>query len=206
MAETFLAEPEGSYSAELFTYDVSYSKNFKGLVTVTKFGDTFQVKIKYKNGPKGRHMQGLYAESFCTPFERLGPMLIPFDGDLTSLELGGEGYPTGPNFNYENEVSYSLMLANSNLHDRDLDLDGRSIVVHAGNTPAACGVLSRVEFSPEDDEPEVEINPHPRPHHPRTPEVQEQPPTVSESPRGGFFSRLWHRIGRWWRRVWGKDP
>jgi hypothetical protein len=203
VAETFLLEPEGSYSATLLPYDSSFTSSFKGLVTVTKMGDSFQVIIKYKNGPKGRHLQGLYAESFCSPLDRLGPMLIAFDGDLSSPEAGSEGFPSGPNFNYEKETSYSLMLANSNLHGKDLNLEGRSIIIYSGDKPAACGVLAKMDFISEDDEPEVEIIPEIHPHQPVTHEPQVISPVTPERRTGGFFGRLWHRMGRWWRRVWG---
>ncbi len=71
-----------------------------------------------------------------------GAALIPLDRDLSSQSAGGF-FPEGANYNYDESVSYSLMLSDLKLPDsdesdifvklgadEDLNLEGRTVLVH----------------------------------------------------------------------------
>jgi hypothetical protein len=71
-----------------------------------------------------------------------GGALIPLDRDLSSQAAGGF-FPEGANYNYDESVSYSLMLSDLKLPDsddsdifvklgadEDLNLEGKTVLVH----------------------------------------------------------------------------
>lgn len=136
-------EEEGIFSATMYSVNQKLSTNLSGVVTLSKYGDYLDVRIKLKNGPGGIHMQGLYTGEAC-PYEdsngdgfidikeaekNIQRMLIPFDGDISGQSIGSDYFPSD-NYAYERSTSYGLMLSDLKPKDRNLKLEGRVIVIH----------------------------------------------------------------------------
>ena len=136
-------EPEGIYSAIILPINSSLSLNVEGAVTVIKYGDDINVRVKLKNAPDGIHMQGLYTGDSC-PIEDLngdalidikeaqkeiGRMLIPLDGDLGGRDIGSDYYPSS-DYSYERSTSYSLLISDLKLKEGNLELEGKVVVIH----------------------------------------------------------------------------
>ena len=221
--ENYPLEPEGIFSATLYSVNKNILKNIKGAATVTKYGDYFDVRVKLKDGPHVRHTQGLYAGITCPNEDTnqdgyidlneatkdIGHMVIPFDGDLSGQVAGNDYYPNN-SYNYERTTSYALMLSDLPKKDRNLQLEGKGIVIHGAaetnlvsdpsSIPIACGILKYELYEPE-PEPEtspIRIRPKPEPDYP---EVEIPGPEV-ERPRG-FWRRFGNRLERWWDRLGG---
>ena len=226
-------EPEGIYSAKIYPVNQKIGINLNGNVTISKYGDLLSVRIKLKNAPKGTHMQGLYTGDAC-PYEDLNSdgyvdikeaeknikrMLIPFDGDISGQIIGNEYYPSN-NYAYERSTSYGLMLSDLEKKDRNLELEGRIIVIHGvdeshslpdtvstyeehsrqKSIPIACGILSYLTVEPEEgpDTGPVIIRPRPGPDRPYEPE-----PIPEVKPPRTYWERMRDRLERWWRRLGG---
>src|SRR5690606_28577234 len=75
--------------------------------------------------------------------ESIGEALIPFDGDLSSISLGQDGFPFG-NFNYEQSTSFSLMVSDVELNRGRFALERRVVTIWGqspvGEIPLACGI------------------------------------------------------------------
>lgn len=136
-------EEEGIFSTNLIAINEKYSKNLKSVVTISKFGDDFNVRIKFRNGPSGIHMQGLYSGQSC-PFvdsngdgvidvseseNYIGKMVIPFDGDISGQDPGSDYYPSSQRYNYDRSTSFSLVTFDLSPDDRNLRLEGRVVVI-----------------------------------------------------------------------------
>lgn len=211
--EQLTFDPEGIYSAILIPVNQKDHSNFKSRVTISKWGDNFNVKIKFNNGPSGKHHQGLYSDEVCPKNgieNTMGELLIPFDGELSTRLLGEDDFPNGEHYLYERSTSYSLMISDLQQRMGDLQLSGKAVAIHAdieGNTGKkfliACGILRQVYYEPQDDTPEgprILI----RPRSPTSPQVRPCPNPEVERSRT-IWQRVRNRLGRWWYRLWRND-
>ena len=240
VAQPLPLEPEGIFSATLYSVNKKVSDKLNGQVTISKYGDFLNVRIKIKDAPTGTHLQGLYTGEAC-PYEDVNAdgyvdikeaekfirrMLIPFDGDIGSLALGNEFYPTD-DYKYERTASYGLMLSDLQPDERNISLEGKVVVIHgvaetellpstlatAGvdtpqkTIPIACGVLSHVTYDPGEDVeelPEPDVTPITvSPGDDTDPSAEPWPD--EDRPRTGRWGRFRDRLERWWRRIVGKD-
>ena len=129
------------------------SSGVTGVVTVRLKGDDLGVSVNAK-GLKGRveHAQHLHQNGSCASF---GPPIISLDddianapGDATNADEGDDSFPVatpGGTLNYRENTSKSAL---ASALGGDLDLEDRTVVVHAAGTPigppAACGELNLV--------------------------------------------------------------
>lgn len=226
-------EPEGIYSATIYPINTKLAANLKGVVTISKYGDYLDVRIKVKNGPSGTHMQGLYAGEAC-PYEdsngdgyidiieagkNINRMLIPFDGDISAQTLGNDYFPSN-NYAYERSTSYALMLSDLKPKDRSFHLEGRAIVIHG--VPESHSLPDSVSTSGEHSrqksipiacgvlshvayEPEEEAETTPIRVRPRPhPDRPYEPGPVPEPHRPRtYWERMRDRLERWWNRLGG---
>jgi hypothetical protein len=146
----------------------------------------------------------------------MGQILVPFDDDLSSQSRGNTFYPSG-SYRYARSTSYGLML--SDLHqpddvindniikllETDLPLEARAVSIYGkspkGDIPIACGILTRVNETPsqnEEDWRESEAMPRPRPI-PRP----EPPPVPTPEPEPDSQS-WWDSIRRRWNEWWNR--
>ncbi|HXH74714.1 MAG TPA: hypothetical protein VNJ08_07095 [Bacteriovoracaceae bacterium] len=219
-------QPEGIYIANLYSVNDELSSDVNSRVTISKYGDDFKVRVKFRNGPAGIHMQGLYSGHSCPrddsnddglidmaeAAKNIGTEIIPFDGDLSGRIIGNDFYPTTEDYDYERSASYSLMLSDLDTKHKNLELDGKVIVISAAveqdkNIPIACGILRFSSKDPvEEDEPEVtpiRVRPEPRPETEDDIVILPEPePEVERRP--SVWSRVRDRLGRWWRRLRGR--
>ena len=211
-------EPEGIYTAILNPVNDSSGK--KQTVIITKYGDEFKVKIKFRSGPPGIHRQGLYTGTTCPNTDAngddyvdllesesiVGRLLIPFDGDLSAADLGSDNYPISPSYDYENSTSYFLLQSGLPRAERNLQLQGRIVIIQGMKEgellPIACGILTQSVIIPQEEEPEQpRMRPRPRPQHP----PQIEPPKPPEPPRRrSLWERIRDRVGGWWSRIRGR--
>ena len=210
-------EPEGIYTATL--NPINYRSGKKHSVVITKYGDEFKVKVKFRSGPEGIHRQGLYSGTVCPNSDTngdgyidmaesetlIGRLLIPFDGDLSSTSLGNGNFPRSEAYDYENSTSFYLMQSDLPRGDRNLQLQGKIVVIQGMKEgellPIACGILTQSVITPHEEEPEQpRVRPMPRPHHP----PQVEPPKPPEPPRRRtLWERIRDRVGGWWSRIRG---
>jgi hypothetical protein len=226
-------EPEGIFSAKLFTVNQKIGTNLNGNVTISKYGDNLSVRIKLKNGPKGMHMQGLYTGDAC-PYEDLNGdgyidikeseknikrMLIPFDGDISGRAIGNEYYPSN-NYAYERSTSYGLMISDLKKKDQNLQLQGRIIVIHGvDESHTLPGTVStNREHSCQKSIPiacgilsYVTVEPEEVPDTgpviirptPRPDRPYDPEPIPEVHPPRTYWERMRDRLERWWRRLGG---
>lgn len=212
---------DGIYAAVLYPVNLMLSPNLQGGVKVSKFGDDFKVRIKLKDATPGIHEQYLYSGSECPSAAHdkngdgiidatesqavMGSEILPFDGDLSSVE-GGEGVFPEDSYEYIQSASFSLMLTDleHSHHKRILELENRIVmIIQAGAHPLACGVLAKIS-----DVPEIERPPSPPPsdsdrYPPRPPErppKPEPPPRVEPEPPAPPQESWWDQIRSQWRR------
>ena len=136
-------EEEGIFSSNLIAINEKYSKDLNSIVTISKYGDDFNVRIKFRKGPSGIHMQGLYSGESC-PFvdlngddvidineaqSNIGEMVIPFDGDISGQVLGSDYFPQNSSYDYDRSASFSLMTSDLGPEDRNIKLEGRVVVI-----------------------------------------------------------------------------
>lgn len=136
-------EAEGIYSATIYPLNGNLAANMTGAVTITKYGDDFNVRVKMRKAPSGMHMQALYSGTLCPDTDsnndayidiqesqaRIGKVLVPFDGELRSHDEGSDYYPTN-SYAYERSTSFSVMMSDSNLKKEKLTLEGKVVVIH----------------------------------------------------------------------------
>lgn len=148
----------------------------------------------------------------------IGHIILPFDGDISAQDLGSSDFPNG-NYQYERSTSYSLMLSDLHspdpipndflikLNERDLILDKKAVSIFGnspiGEIPIACGILSRVSNTPQDDHWEEgnppPRNPSPGRRRPRPRPIPEEPgPDVDTEDE--YSETWWDRIRQRWRR------
>lgn len=159
---------EGTYWARLGPVNTSFSKDVQGEAKIQLYGDEFLAKISLKNAPAGVHKQYLHTGGICPEIDSdinhdgfidaeeakktLGDVVIPFDGDLSSINLGAESFPTG-NYKYEQSTSFSLMISDLDFKQGQFALERRVVsvwgVTAVGEIPIACGILTRISDSPE---------------------------------------------------------
>ena len=210
-------EPEGIYSATLTP--INYQSGKKQTVIITKYGDEFRVKVKFRSGPEGMHRQGLYSGTVCphpdtngdgyidmAESETLtGQLIIPFDGDLSASDLGNGNFPHSTAYDYENSTSYYLMQTGLPHGHRNLQIQGKIVLIQGMKEgellPIACGILSQSVITPNEEPEPPRVRPRPtRPYRP--PEVEPKPP---EPPRRRtLWERIRDRVGGWWSRVRGE--
>lgn len=225
--ENLPLEPEGIFSATIHPVNQNLSKKLKGAITITKYGDYFNVRIKLQNAPTSVHMQGLYAGDTCPNEDSNGDgyvdaneakkniqhMLIPFDDDLSGWEAGNNIFPVN-SYTYERSTSFALMRSDLNKKDRNLQLEGKVVVIHGVSVtdslpdplsvPIGCGILTHASYEPDEPNEEPETSPvrvRPRDEPDYEPEVEYPEPEV-ERPRG-FWGRWGDRLERWWNRLGG---
>lgn len=124
-----------------------------GEVTVRLKGDDLGVSVNAK-GLKAsvEHAQHFHQNESCASF---GPVVISLDddianapGDATNADEGDDSFPVatpGGTVNYRERASKSALVS---AFGGDLNLEDRTVVVHAAGTPigppAACGELNPV--------------------------------------------------------------
>lgn len=221
---------DGTYSTFLLPTDNNVSPRVSGIVKVSKYGDDFRVEVRLKDAPAGVHRQYLQTGSSC---KNPGEKIVPFDDDLSGQLRGHNYFPSG-NYHYKRSASYFLMLSDLHLPDDnygdgmaklpswELPLEQKAVVIYTkgstGDVPMACGLLTRVSTSENDqtwNEParttptrttptRVEPRPRPRPHPTPTP-----PPIPDVGPdnnnnnnnNNSWWQRMWDRLRRWRDRV-----
>lgn len=164
---------EGTYWARLGPINTKVTKNIQGEVKVQVYGDEFRVKSNLKNAGPEVHKQYLHSGDICPEInadvnhdgyidgeeskKTTGEILVPFDGDLSAISLGGDSFPVG-NFNYEQTTSFSLMISDVEFNRGRFALERRVVTVWGqspvGEIPLACGILTRVS-----DEADMSGNP-----------------------------------------------
>lgn len=229
--------PDGIYSAVLVPVNSKLSTNISGDVTLQKFSDDFRVSVRLKNAPPGRYRQQLHTGSACPKsghdidgdgyidgYEsrvRTGPIILPFDGDLSSQSAGAT-YVLQGSYSYTRSTSYYLMLSDLHLPDdivndavvkltlKDLFFERRAVTVYAVSTgrelPVACGLLTRISNRQEPDNDNRWEDPERPRRTPRSPgrrrpvpepRPEPQPEIDVEEPRNGSW---WDRVRQRWRR------
>ena len=129
------------------------SSGVTGEVTVRLKGDDLGVSVNAK-GLKAsvEHAQHFHQNESCVSF---GPVVISLDddianapGDATNADEGDDSFPVatpGGTVNYRERTSKSALVS---AFGGDLNLEDRTVVVHAAGTPigppAACGELNPV--------------------------------------------------------------
>ena len=206
-------EEEGIFAATLYPVNQRISPNLKSVATISKFGDDFRVKIKFRNGSSSVHVQGLYSGYTC-PYDdtdgngsismaeaqkHVGKILIPFDGDLSGRSLGSGTYPSSSGYVYERSASYGLMISDLPPEDQNLHLQDKVILISDNDKPVACGTLSSVLVEPEDIPDPIRVRPRPHP----APTYQPMPQPEYHPPHRTSWRRFRDRLGRWWRRIRG---
>lgn len=225
---------EGSFSATLQPVNLKVTTDIQGKVMITRYGDDFKVNIRVAYAPKGIHAQHLYTGSACPTYaddidfdgyisaseaqRAMGPILIPFDSDLSAQALGAN-YPSGTKYNYSESTSYALMLSDLQRPDEilndnivklagpDLILEGRVVAIlgtpQVKDLPIACGILAYEGEVPSEEW--VPLPEEPRPRRPRVirPRPPEPVPEVEESqpPRQSWWAHLRRRVGGWGARI-----
>ena len=208
---------DGVYAAVLYPVNPSLTKDLQGGIKIHKFGDDFKVKVKLKDAPKGTQEQYLYSGSLCpTSYNDLsgdgiidasearavmGEVILPFDGDLSSV-LGGGGLFPVDSYEYTQSTSFSLMLSDLEHSQSILKLEYRAVLIlKDGSMPLACGVLTKIS-----DLPDIEKPPSPspdrdryRPKPPSRPKPPPPPPTVEPDP-GSSQDSWWENMRNRWRR------
>lgn len=210
---------DGVYAAVLHPVNPTLHQNLQGGIKIQKFGDDFKVKVKVKNAPKGTQEQYLYSGSQCpTSYNDLngdgiidgsesraimGEVIIPFDGDLSSVQGGGGLFPVD-SYEYIQSTSFSLMLSDLEHSPvkKVLKLESSVFMILSGGTmPLACGVLTKIS-----DLPDIERPPSPpeenryRPKPPRPPKPPAPPPPTVESEPEPRAESWWDAIRNRWRR------
>jgi hypothetical protein len=231
-------DTEGIYTATLAPVNSRVNNKVTGLIKIYHSGDEFRVIVVLKNASSGIHKQQLHTGSVCPSsmadenrdgfidnYESLkimGHIIVPFDGDLSSQDLGRSYWPSGSHYNYEQSTSYQLMLADLHqfdpipndsvvkLDEQHLPLDMRVVSVYGnsaqGEVPIACGILARISNTPEEEDWEERVPPRQSPAPPRRPPAPEpeynppDPEVDEEEHSGGWWDRMRQRWRRWRNR------
>lgn len=157
----------------------------------------------------------------------LGLVIVPLDGDLSSQAAGEGIYPKG-SYKYSNSTSYQLMLTDleqpddvindmiTKLKGSRFSLEKKVVVVYGRGTnlpntvsnpnlPLVCGILTKTNESPQDDEDWRPPPPRrPREDNYRSPPPEPEPPQEPPrtEPSGGSWWDQWtQRWRRWSERV-----
>ena len=232
-------DADGTYRALLVPVNKRITSEIHGEVKIHKYGDEFQVNVKIKNALQGRYRQHLHTGSFCPKTsqdinadgyidsyearQQTGYVLLPFDGDLSSQQSGGDLLLQG-NYSYTRSTSYHLMLADLHLPDeivnddmvkmtdRELSLERKTVMIYAVRSklpstvtgtevPVACGILTRISDTPlpPDDEYQEETESRPRPRPRPVPRPVPQEPLPDPEPEPQPENRTWwDRVIDWW--------
>lgn len=208
---------DGVYAAVLYPVNPVLSKDLQGGIKIHKFGDDFKVKVKLKDAPKGTHEQYLYSGSQCpTSYNDLngdrlidssearaimGEVILPFDGDLSSVQGGGGLFPVD-SYEYTQATSFSLMLSDLEHSQSILKLEYRAVlIIKDGMLPLACGVLTKISDLPDIEKPpsppeetdRYRPKPPSRPKPPLPPRVGPEP----ELPQESWWDSMRSRWRRW---------
>lgn len=162
-----------------------------GQITITKAGDSLEVKIALKN--LSNTTQYLYENNRC-------PMAdFNSDGDIDINEVTTQSGNRMVEFDEGiHESSYHLLL--SDLGRESMEFEVRTLVVFQGVNPVGCAELESVFSEPpqEEEAPRTTYKP-PRPR----PEPEIKPPPPEPEPTS-WWSRLSARLRRWWCRMRGR--
>ncbi len=221
---------DGVYAAVLYPVNLSIDKDLQGGIKIHKFGDDFKVKVKIKGAPKGTQEQYLYSGSECPTLYNdlngdgiidgnesravMGEVILPFDGDLSSVEGGGGLFPVD-SYEYSQSTSYSLMLSDlqHSYSNRFLKLEKSAVlIIKEGTHPLACGVLTKISDLPEIEKPPAPQSERdryrprpPRPKPPPPPPTVEPPPETREESWWDQWRNTWRRwresLRDWWRSL-----
>lgn len=152
-------EADGVFYADLQPANPLVAGAAKGLATLKLSGDDLHVNVLMDDGPSGMHMQHIHlgtayatmandtsADGYLDAAEATpvtGPMLVPFDGDLSSQMEGHHDFPSGRRFSYLESTSFTELLTDLWQPDEDptdamvkltpnemLRLEGKVIEVH----------------------------------------------------------------------------
>jgi hypothetical protein len=151
-------EQEGEYEVVLSPLNSDLTGVPSGSGEFSLTGDDFRAVMNVSMASGTGHIQLITTGSACPDntsdtngdgvidvveaINVTGAALVPLDRDLSSQSAGGF-FPDGANYNYDESVSYSLMLSDLKLPDsddsdifvklgadEDLNLEGRTVLVH----------------------------------------------------------------------------
>jgi hypothetical protein len=151
-------QQEGEYKVTLSGLNVDLSGVPTGSGEFSLIGDDFRAVMNVSLAGVAGHIQLITTNGSCPDdtsdtngdgvidvveaINVTGAALIPLDRELSSQGAGGI-FPDGANYNYDESVSYALMLSDLKLPDTDtsdifvklganenLNLEGRTVLVH----------------------------------------------------------------------------
>jgi hypothetical protein len=238
-----VTDSDGTYMAILIPSNGKVSSHVNGEVKVIKYGDEFKVQILLKNAPSGVHKQSLNTGSECPhrdddenrdgyidnyeAKDKMGLIIVPLDGDLSSQSEGERSYPSG-SYSYSKSTSYYLMLSDLHLSDdvsndgvvkldvKELPLERRVVAIYGKSSdfpssvggqevPIACGVLTRISDTHAPDESGDSWDDPPRTPrddgrvHRRRPPPREPHPDPGPPQEGDGNDHV--NSGSWWDRL-----
>ncbi len=127
-------QQEGTYTGVLTPVNTQITSAMGGAVSLRREGDEFEATVDVTNAPAAIHRQFVYTGSRCPTASddtngdgyvdavegsaAAGQMLIPLDNDLRA-QIAGGSFPSGANYSYDEDASFSLLLTDLRLPDLD---------------------------------------------------------------------------------------